>query len=336
MMAGHPHWQQYARRFRPPWRMPAYPPGPPPWLNQGPEFQLEPADPGGDAPNREKIMIEQQRILGIFNDFMTAQKLKALGQTEPRVPQLANEALNRTQLQQFIRDLAENNVNKATLSGLVNNFSTQYHRLAVADSFRPTDAKNLDAAEMQKQLNEIEKARVLGYHLLPLQLRRHLRICQAAVVLAIGCVFGSMMAIWSGARALNANMHACRTAGLQLIIVGLMAVLVLCSRILSRVKIMELQICSGAFGHDRFYVSRAWDGLAAIMLAGIIAFGAWFWARSVQLYGPNARVAAAPDATDAAASTAGATYVTKTVMAMATEGAANMLPKGMVFAEPGQ
>ncbi|KAK6338066.1 hypothetical protein TWF696_001537 [Orbilia brochopaga] len=238
------------------------------------EFQLNPMDPGFGTTNRDKILAEQQRILGVFNDFMIAQKLMILGQADARMPQLANEQANREQLQSLIRDMAEMNVNKQTMTGLVNNFGSQYCKFI-------TDR---DAVEAQRQLNDVERARMLGYLFLPPPLQLHLRICQISVVLSLGGTFGACMAFWSGSRALQTSMLACRTAGLQCLVMGLLQFIAIAARLISRCSVARFACPSIAFGRDRMYVSRIWDYWTALVLCAIISFGAWMWTKGNEVY----------------------------------------------------
>ncbi|KAK6524464.1 hypothetical protein TWF281_011372 [Arthrobotrys megalospora] len=254
------------------------------------EFQLNPVDPGIGSANRDKILAEQQRILTIFNDWFIAQKLKLLGQTNARLPQIANEGGNRDQLQAMIKDIAEMNINRMAMTGLINNFGQQYCKFVT----------ERDAVENQRQLNEIEKARMLGYTYLPVPAQRFVRICQVAVILSVGGTFGTLIAIWSGATAIRTSMQAAKTAGLQCIVMGLLQFICLSMRFAVRLNIGKYMIPLPAYGRDRMYITRLWDLYIVIMLAGIVAFGAWMWTKSNVIFGGEEMLGIASAATAAA------------------------------------
>ncbi|EWC47915.1 hypothetical protein DRE_02797 [Drechslerella stenobrocha 248] len=234
------------------------------------EFELGAIDPGIGAPNRSRVVTEQQRILAIFNDILAAQRIKILGRNDMRIPELASEEANREKLQNVVREMAEANVNKLQIMALMDNFGAEFSKYAAAR----------DTVETQRQLNAIQRARMLGYLFLLAPLQRHLRICQASVVLAVGGGLGAAMAIWSGVAALSASMQAVKTAGLQCIVMGMLQLACGIMRIVSRFYASRYPVPSIAYGRDRLYVTRYWDAFILAVLLGIIAFGAWMWRRS--------------------------------------------------------
>ncbi|KAK6540425.1 hypothetical protein TWF694_009221 [Orbilia ellipsospora] len=255
------------------------PPAPniPPFLQQtapgytpNVDFQLNPLDAGVGYANRDKINAESQRICNIFNEWIRAQKLKLLGNANARLPELANENTNRDLLQGLIRDMAEMNVNKIQMTGIINNFGQQYCKFV----------GELNAVESQRQLNEIEKARLFGCIFLPIPHQRHLRACQVAVILSVSGTFGAIVAIWSGATALSTSMQAAKTAGLQCLIMGLIQFICLAARLISRYPTWKIPILRQMYGRDAMFVTRLWDLYMMFVLSGIIAFGAWMWTKS--------------------------------------------------------
>ncbi|KAF3915138.1 hypothetical protein ABW20_dc0102699 [Dactylellina cionopaga] len=257
------------------------PPPPIPFVNQtapgytpNVEFQLNPVDPGIGAANRDKIMAEQQRILTIFNDWFMAQKLKLMGRVSARLPQLANEQSNRDQLQNMVKDMAEMNVNRMQMTGIINNFGQQYCKF-VGD---------LNAVESQRQLNEIERARQQGYLFLPLAHQRFVRTCQVTVVFAVGGTFGALIAIWSGATAIKTSMQAAKTAGLQCLIMGLIQFLCIVARNATRYPTWKIPLHPQIYGRDKIFVTRLWDIYIILLLGGIISFGAWMWTKSNAIF----------------------------------------------------
>ncbi|KAF3904672.1 hypothetical protein ABW21_db0207879 [Orbilia brochopaga] len=259
-------------------------------------------------------MAEQQRILTVFNDFMIAQKLMLLGQADARMPQLANEPANREELQHMIREMAEANVNKAALTGIVNNFGTQYCKFV-------TDR---DAVERQRQINDIERARVSGHQFLPIHIQRHLRICQATAIIALGCTFGACMSFWSGAKALEQSITACRTAGLQCMVMGILMFFAIAARLSSRFACARYRMPSEAYGRDRMYVSRVWDWCMIAVFCLIVSFGAWMWSRGNHKFvhhhaPPQVYVTKTRDATPTPTPTAMGTPTTAFVEAIVTK-----------------
>ncbi|KAF3177927.1 hypothetical protein TWF225_009302 [Orbilia oligospora] len=251
-------------------------PAPPPQNPTAPgyttniEFQLDPIDPGDGAANRDAILAEQQRILTIFNDWFIAQKLKLLGQVNARVPQLSSEQSNRDQLQMLIKDIAETNVNKATMTGLINNFGQQYCKFIT----------ERDAVEAQRQLNEIEKARMQGIDFLPPAAQTYVRVCQVGVVLSLGGTFGTLIAIWTGANAVTTGLQSAKTAGLQLLVMGILQFICLCMRTVVVMNVGKLMIPPASYGKDKLFITRIWDVYIVVVLTTIISFGAWMWTKS--------------------------------------------------------
>ncbi|KAK6506468.1 hypothetical protein TWF506_011375 [Arthrobotrys conoides] len=253
------------------------PAGPPPPANATApgyttniEFQLDPIDPGAGASNRDAILAEQQRILTIFNDWFIAQKLKLLGQVNVRLPQIANEQSNRDQLQMMIKDIAETNVNKSAMTGLINNFGQQYCKFIT----------ERDAVEAQRQLNEIEKARMMGIEFLPPPAQTYVRVCQIGVVLSAGGTFGTLVAIWTGATAVKTSLASAKTAGLQLLVMGLLQFICLIMRAVVSINVSKLMVPPQSYGKDKMFITRLWDVYIAVILTTIISFGAWMWTKS--------------------------------------------------------
>ncbi|KAK6345898.1 hypothetical protein TWF730_010241 [Orbilia blumenaviensis] len=257
------------------------------------EFQLNPIDPGLGAANRDKILAEQQRILTIFNDWFIAQKLKLLGQGNSKLPQIANEEANRDQMQGIIRDFAEMNINRMAMAGLVNNFGEQYCKFV----------SQRDAVETQRQLNEIERARIQGYDYLPPPAQRFVRVCQIAVILSVGGTFATLVAIWSGATAVRTSLQAAKTAGLQCLVMGLLQFICLIIRAIVRIEVGKFMIPITAYGRDRIYLTKMWDGYIVTVFCAIIAFGAWMWTKSNANFKNEGLVAQVPAAITAAAAT---------------------------------
>ncbi|EPS40030.1 hypothetical protein H072_6129 [Dactylellina haptotyla CBS 200.50] len=234
------------------------------------DFQLNMLDPGVGTANRDKINAELMRICNIFNEWIRAQKLRLLGNGNARLPELANENTNRDLLQGLIRDMAEMNVNKMQMTGIINNFGQQYCKFV----------GELNAVETQRQLNEIEKARLFGAVFLPIAHQRYLRICQVTVILSVSGTFGTAIAIWSGATAIKTSMQAAKTAGLQCLVMGLIQFFCLLFRFLSRCGTYRIPIPRQMYGRDSMFVTKLWDLYIMVVLGGIIAFGGWMWTKS--------------------------------------------------------
>ncbi|KAK6331646.1 hypothetical protein TWF718_002195 [Orbilia javanica] len=239
------------------------------------EFQLNMQEPPAGTANRDAIVAEQQRILTVFNDWLIAQKLRVLGQATARMPQIANEQTNKAQLETIIKEAATMNVDRANMSGVMNNFGQQYCRFIT----------ERDAVENQRQLNEIEKARMQGTDFLPTAAQRYLHVCQAGVILSVGGTFGALIAFWTGATAVGINLQAAKTAGIQLIVVGLLQFICLGMRIAVLVDVTQYKIPRASYGKDQVFISRLWDFYIASILITIISFGAWMWTKSNAKFG---------------------------------------------------
>lgn len=97
----------------------------PGYMPGGPNpFGFEPLDPGLNMNNRERIIAEQQRIIAVFSDFFTAQKLRWAGHGDANIPQFVNEQSNKDQIQGFIKDLATHNIEKMSMITAMNGFGT--------------------------------------------------------------------------------------------------------------------------------------------------------------------------------------------------------------------
>ncbi|RVD84899.1 uncharacterized protein DFL_003236 [Arthrobotrys flagrans] len=110
----------------------------------------------------------------------------------------------------MIKDIAETNVNTNSMAGLINNFGQQCCKFVT----------ERDAVKSQRQLNEIEKARILGIDSLPPPAQRYIRVCQLGVMLSVGGTFGALIAFWSGATTVRTSLQSAKTASLQLIVTG--------------------------------------------------------------------------------------------------------------------
>ncbi|KAF3936186.1 hypothetical protein ABW19_dt0203110 [Dactylella cylindrospora] len=240
------------------------------------EFHLNAVDPGIGAANRDSILTEQQRILGILNDFMIAQKLKLLGNIDVRIPAVANEESNREQLQQLIRDMAEFNVNRTNMTGLINNFGAQYCKFA----------SDRDAVEAQRQLNEIDRQRMSGIDCYPPNLQNYVYVCRFTLfAYAVGAL-GWFFALWSMMNALKISFEASKAAGLQCLVTCLLAFLSASVRGVAQYGARrqyppygpQAQLATG----DKRITSKKWDLLMWISTIGFVIGSGILWHTSNQ------------------------------------------------------
>ncbi|KAK6511186.1 hypothetical protein TWF481_000108 [Arthrobotrys musiformis] len=243
----------------------------------GPEFNLEPMELDDGIPNPDRVAIEHERIFKILNDWLLAQRLRLLHQDHLRLPQMRCEARNREQLRIILKEAAVSNVNRAKMDGVMNNFAVQYCNFV----------RDRDAVEAQRLENEAEKARLvgaMGFKHLPGQARSLIRVCQTTVIVAIGNTFAFLAVIWSGTANLKASMAATKTAGIQLIVLGVLQIACVAFRCGFRIAAAfarngRTRLPAAVYGRDGKYLSIWWDGFICLTIGGIIAFGGWMWTK---------------------------------------------------------